>query len=542
MNEDSIDDQLDELVARYSDAVENGEPAPREKYLREVPPEMRPALERCLKMIEAGNARTPTIAQPLRAGLQLDHYTLMREVGRGGMALVWLARDEKLNRSVALKILRPGLALEERNAERFRREALAVASLRHPNILQIFGASEAFGYHYLAMEFIEGPSLATVLEALPRDRAPSAEALARATGNASLATHGDHYERAVATLMAPVVEALEAAHGKGLVHRDIKPSNILLRADGSPVLADFGLAKGDEDPTLSLTGAPIGTPFYMSPEQAYVTGTKRIDHRTDVYSMGVTLFEALCGVRPFSGDSFLEVIESIRSTIPPSVRTINRNLSKNAAAVVAQAMRRDPEERYESAADLYEDLVALSAGRPTDALGRMGSPLRRLWLQIRIMSSGINYEYRSARTFLGLPLVHVYSGRRHPGQPWRVAKAWFAMGDMAIGGVAAGAISAGGLCFGGLSAGVIAWAGIGVGGFVWSGIGVGLIAFSGIAVGLLAIGGIAYGYAALGGMSYGKYVAGGRPVGEHVWDDRAQNPDPEAARFFQETLPQFFGF
>ncbi len=542
MNENSIDDQLDELVARYSDALEHGTVVPRENYLREVPAEMRPALERCLKMIEAGSAQTPTSAQPLRPGLVLNHYTLTREVGRGGMALVWLARDQKLNRSVALKILRPGLALEERNAQRFRREALAVASLKHPNIVQIYGAEEALGYHYLAMEFIEGPSLATVLEALPPDRAPTAEALARATGSPALARHGEHYERAVASLLAPIIEALQAAHEKGLVHRDIKPSNILLRADGSPVLADFGLAKGDEDPALSLTGAPIGTPYYMSPEQAYVTGTRRIDHRTDVYSMGVTLFEALCGVRPFNGDSFLEVIESIRSTIPPSVRTINRGLTRSAAAVVSQAMHREPAERYADAAEMHADMVALAEGRPTQALARVGSPLRRLWLQIRVMSSGVNYEYRSARTFLGLPLVHIFTGRGHPSQPWRVAKGWFAMGDIAIGGIATGVFSVGGLTFGGMSVGLLTWAGIGFGGAVCAGMGAGLISFGGIALGGLAIGGIAWGYVAIGGIAHGTYAMGGSPSGTHILDPNAATPDPAAVQFFEQTLPQFFGF
>ena len=541
MNDRSLDDLLDALVARYSDDLEAGVARPRGEYLAEVPADARPGLERCLKMIESGTAQTPAAGQPLVPGLRIDHYELVRELGRGGMALVWLARDTELDRAVALKVLRPGLALERRHADRFRREALAIARLKHPHIVQIHGAGEAYGYHYLAMEFVEGPSLATVLEALPTDREPTAENLARATGIPSLGMTSMGYEQAVAHLLAPVAEALEAAHHVGLVHRDMKPSNVLIHRDGRAVLADFGLAKGDDDPALSLTGDALGTPYYMSPEQAYVTG-QTVDHRTDIYSLGVTLYEALAGVRPFGGNTFLEVIEAIRSTQPPAIKAVAPRCTRNASAVVRKAMARQPKDRYESAAAMRDDLVAIAEDRSSEAMRSGGGFFRRAWTEFRLATSGFPYEYRSARTFLGLPLVHVISGRRLPGQKMRVAKGWFATGDIAIGGIACGAFAFGGITWGAIAGGVFTWAGIGLGAFTCAGLGIGLFAFAGIAIGWLAMGGIAIGYGALGGLAYGHYAAGGSPHGEHVI--REGQADPEAEAFFDniwEGLADWMG-
>jgi eukaryotic-like serine/threonine-protein kinase len=534
MDTQSLDDRLDELVARYSDDLDNGSARPRKQYLEEVPPEVRPGLERCLKMIEAGTARTPAAGQPLMAGMRLDHYELVRELGRGGMALVWLARDSQLDRPVALKILRPGLALEQRHADRFRREALAVAKLQHPHIVQIYGAGEAHGYQYLAMEFVAGPSLATALDALPRDREWTAQDLARITSIPGLGLRYESYERALCELLAPLADALQAAHDVGLVHRDIKPSNILIQDDGRAVLADFGLAKGDDDPALSLSGDALGTPFYMSPEQAYVSGNK-VDHRTDVYSLGVTLYESLTGVRPFRGESFLEVIEAIRATSPPPVRAVTGQRTRNVSEVVRKCMARDPELRYSSAAGLSEDLVALSEERTTGALRDAGGPLRRAISGLRLMTSGHPFEYRSATTLFGLPLVHIIAGHRFPGQKLRVAKGWVACGDIAIGMFSWGIFSLGGVAIGAMSAGVVSSAAIGMGGFVFAGMGLGLVSCAGISVGWLAMGGMAFGYAAMGGMARGHFAAGGDARGQYILTD--QHKDPEAEVFFENLWP-----
>lgn len=536
MDDMSLDDRLDELVARFSDDLERDAARPRREYLEQVPPEARPGLERCLKMLEAGTAKTPGGSHPLVAGLRLDHFELVRELGRGGMALVWLARDLELDRPVALKILRPGLALEQRHADRFRREALAVARLQHPHIVQIHGAGEAEGYHYLAMEFVAGPSLATALDALPRDREPTSADLARATGIADLGAHGQSFEQAVAQLLAPLAEALQCAHDLGLVHRDIKPSNILIHEDGRAVVADFGLAKGDSDPALSLSGDALGTPYYMSPEQAYVSGC-RVDHRTDVYSLGVTMYEALTGERPFQGQSFLEVIEAIRVTSPPSVKTLRQSCTRNVSEVVRKCMARDPERRYATAHDLAEDLEAVAADRASEALRRAGGPLRRAWNELRVASSGHPYEYISNTRLLGLPLVHIVSGRRLPGQRLRVARGWIAYGDVAYGFLAMGVFAAGVITTGAISAGVFSWAAIGFGLFVFSGMGFGAVTCAGISVGWLAFGGVALGYAAIGGYARGHYAVGGDAQGEFVITDGRR--DEAAVAFFEDLIPGF---
>jgi serine/threonine protein kinase len=529
-----LDDVLDALVGEYSDALAAGEQPARAAYLDRVPPEARPGLERCLKMLDAGMASTPSAARPLAPGLRLDHYQLVRELGRGGMAIVWLATDVELKRPVALKVLRPGLALEQRHADRFDREAEAVARLSHPNIVRIYGVGQAEGYHYLAMEFIAGPSLQTVLTALPTDREPQAEDLARAAGSPDLARFERGFEQAVAALLAPVADALVSAHERGLVHRDIKPSNILIDAGGRPVLADFGLAKGSEDPALSLTGEALGTPHYMAPEQAYHTD-HGVDHRADIYSFGVTLYEALSGRRPFSGETFLEVIDAIKNQLPPSIKSVRATRTRNATALVRRAMQRDPAQRYASATGLLSDLTALSEDRSTRALQDEGGPLRRAWTQLRFMSSGQTYEYRSERTFLGLPLVHIIGGRRAPGRRMRVAKGWIAGGEIAWGAIAVGTQAYGVVALGAVSVGVLCVGALSLGMLAFGGLALGTYTCGGVAAGYFAFGGLAFGYGALGGYARGHYAMGGDVEGTHVLGNGRE--DQAALEFFRDSFP-----
>ncbi len=474
-------------------------------------------------MIEAGLATVPPGPLPLAHGATFGRYVLTREIGRGGMALVWLAQDTELQRPVALKILRPGLALEARHVDRFKREALAVAKLQHPNIVQIYDVGEERGYHYLAMEFIEGPSLATVLEAVEKNRY-SADELRRAAGAPRLAPGAVGFEQAMAQLLGQVAGALSVAHAKGLVHRDIKPSNILLRSDGTAVVADFGLAMSEGDPALSMTGDTLGTPYYMSPEQAHLSSTK-VDHRTDVYSLGVTLYEALTGARPFQGENALEVFEAIKTHLPHSLQAFEKRASKQASAVARMAMAHDPEQRYATAEDFQEDLIALGKGGAVKAWAKHGGWMRRVWMELRWMGSGYPYEYKSRATFLGLPLIHIHAGRRYPGQKFRVAKGWIASGEIAYGGLAGGIFSFGLVSYGAVAGGVFQAMGAIAGALGWScgGIAAGGIATGGIAMGYLAIGGMAFGYGALGGFARGTYAAGGNAKGQYVLSDHRQD-------------------
>jgi hypothetical protein len=373
---------------------------------------------------------------------------------------------------------------------------------------------------------------------LPADRPPTVEDLARATGITALAS-ASTFEQGMARLLAPVAEALASAHAAGIVHRDVKPSNILIRRDGRAVLADFGLAKGDDDPALSLTGEGIGTPYYMSPEQAYLTG-KNVDHRTDVYSFGVTLYEALSGRRPFGGASFLEVVESIRSTLPPALRQVRSVCTRDAEAVVRKAMARLPDDRYVSAAAMTADLQALADGRATTARQEQGGPLRRARSQLRLVLRGETVEYRSMRELLGLPLVHIAAGRRPPGTPRRHAKGWLAVGDVATGVLAFGSRAYGGVAFGGIAFGAFSWGGIGAGIVTWSGIAGGVIALGGLSLGWLSVGGLAVGHTAIGGIAYGQFAVGGLPYGTHVLANGIA--DPAAKEHFATIFGSWSGF
>jgi serine/threonine protein kinase/tetratricopeptide (TPR) repeat protein len=273
----------------------------------------------------------------LAAGLR-DRYALERELGRGGMATVFLAMDLRHDRRVALKVLRPALAAELGTA-RFLQEIRLVAGLTHPHILPLHDSGEAQGLLYYVMPFIEGESLR---DRLTRDRILVAAEAVR--------------------LGREVAEALAYAHAHGIVHRDIKPENILL-SSGHAVVADFGVARAIDaagGSHLSEVGAAVGSPMYMSPEQA--DGDVQLDGRSDVYSLGCVLYEAVTGKTPFSGSTALAVIVShlVDTSVP--VRTLQTGLPAGLEAVIGKAMAREPARRFATAAECSAALSALEAG------------------------------------------------------------------------------------------------------------------------------------------------------------------------------------
>src|SRR5262245_5603747 len=254
---------------------------------------------------------------------RLGDFEIGREVGRGGMGVVYEARQVSLNRRVALKVLSGGLGLTPKTVQRFRREAEAAAKLHHTNIVPVYATGEENGTHFYAMELIEGPSLDAVIRQMRQARqanpptappstpdelgatgpyidnsAPSASGAAALTSS-SLSSDG-HYFDTVAKMIADVADALEYAHQQGVIHRDIKPSNVLVSPDGRLSINDFGLARMLEHPGMTMTGEFVGTPAYMSPEQI-TAGRVPIDHRTDMYSLGATLYELLTLQPPFAG-------------------------------------------------------------------------------------------------------------------------------------------------------------------------------------------------------------------------------------------------
>ena len=282
-------------------------------------------------------------------GKTLSRYKIVAKLGEGGMGEVYLAEDTELGREVALKILPPMAEESPERLERFRREARAVASLNHPNIVTLFNVEEAEGRRLLVMEKVEGRSLDRVL---PPGGMPLAEVFAYAI---------------------PMADALAAAHEKGITHRDLKPANVMVTADGNIKVLDFGLAKlatetspttfldvATEAPTQSAAltgeGTVMGTAPYMSPEQ--LSG-KEVDSRTDIFSFGILLYEMVTGRRPFQGDSGIELASSILKDTPSSVVEMRADLPRHLARIIQHCLEKDPERRYQSAKDVRNELEGL---------------------------------------------------------------------------------------------------------------------------------------------------------------------------------------
>ncbi|MCP3920837.1 MAG: protein kinase [bacterium] len=278
------------------------------------------------------------------AGRVLGEYELLEEIGRGGMGVVYRARQTTLARDVAVKVLfRSSLGQTRKALERFRREAQAAARLRHPGIVQVFAQGEAEGLYFFAMELIAGESLARQITI---DGPP-----------ASL----DAVKRAVAWIRE-VAEALHHAHVLGVVHRDVKPHNILVDPEGHARIVDFGIALDESFGQISRSGELLGTPSYMSPEQLRAH-RHRVDARTDVYSAGVVLYELLAGKRPYEGNSVVEVIEPIEARRVPRVRSLNRAVPPEVQWICERAIEVDPEDRYRDAQAFADDLAMFLDGR-----------------------------------------------------------------------------------------------------------------------------------------------------------------------------------
>ena len=423
----------------------------------------------------AGGAGTPTVKGP-PPPLAIDNIArhfpqleILEQLGQGGMGVVYKARQRELDRLVALKVLPPDIGRDAAFVERFQREARALARLNHPNIVAVYDFGQRDGLCYFIMEFVDGANLRQLQRA--RQLTPQ-EALA---------------------IVPKVCEALQFAHDEGIVHRDIKPENILMDKKGRVKIADFGLAKllGKSAPDFALTSPQtvMGTPHYMAPEQ--IQGTRDVDHRADIYSLGVVFYEMLTGELPLGRFA------------PPSQKV---QVDVRLDEVVLKALEQEPSLRYQQASEVKSQVETISG-----MVANLPPQLRHAF----------GFEYKSRTEWFGLPLVHIAYGMDLRTGKTRVAKGILAIGGVAKGVVAFGGAAYGGIAFGGFAVGVVAIAGCGLG----------LVSFAGLAIALLAAyGGLAVAPVALGGFAVGYYACGGAAFGAHAVGGNAN--DPEARRIF----------
>jgi len=277
----------------------------------------------------------------------LGDFRLIRAIGRGGMGTVYEAEQISLQRRVALKVLAPQLSLSPTDVERFRREAVAGGRLSHANLVAVYDVGEQNGVYYIAQELVTGSfTLAEFLADMGREQELP-----------------EGYFRSIAELFAKIANAMQAAHDQGVIHRDIKPGNLLITEQEEPKVADFGLARVNDDLVLSRTGELAGTPFYMSPEQAM---SKRfgLDRRTDIFSLGATLYEALTLSRPFAGDTSQQVLEQIVTVDPPDPRRLRSKVPWDLAVICMKALEKHRERRYQTMDELAADLRRFLAHQP----------------------------------------------------------------------------------------------------------------------------------------------------------------------------------
>ena len=424
---EEVSEELLELVALCLERVDSEGQEAVEQICEAHPEHAQELRQRILILRRLGLSRPKASPKPF------GRYELLRELGRGGMGVVYLARDEQLGREVALKALAGPLVTSGRARSRFEREIRAVAQLKHPGIVPIYEVGEADDVPYFTMEYVEGRTLGHVLHSLKRLEVSTPELttthLSVASFTAALlddssstlplserpqprevrppppptlpqelpASWGKTYVETVCRFVIQVAEALGHAHAHGVVHRDVKPSNVLIDPRGRALLFDFGLARLASDESLTLTGDFAGTPSYVSPEQAR---GRRVDHRTDLYSLGVTLFELLTLHRPFEGQTAQQVFRQLTSKDPPLPRHYNRLVPRDLETICLTALEKDAERRYQTAYELASDLRRFLEFRPVLARpAGLSVRAARLW---RLSSSPISSAPTAASSAMSL--------------------------------------------------------------------------------------------------------------------------------------------
>lgn len=347
-NDGADDPRLVEAAADYLAKLEAGERPDREAYVRRCP-DLADALSECLDGVDLAMSLAPTVG-PSEFAARIGDFRLMEEIGRGGMGMVYEAFQLSMGRRVALKILPFSVGLDPIHFERFKAECRAAAQLHHSNIVPVHAIGEERGVHFYAMQLIEGRSLASVIEeerGRPIDRSKE-------------------FYRRVASMAADIAAALHYSHGLGIIHRDVKPANILVDHDGTPWITDFGLARIASDPRLTESGNVLGTLRYTSPEQA-AGRCGVVDHRTDVYSLGATLYEWLALRPAFAATDRERLLHAVLTAEPRRPSKYEPSIPRELETIVLRALSKEPETRYETAHALEADLRRFAAGEPVVA-------------------------------------------------------------------------------------------------------------------------------------------------------------------------------
>lgn len=375
-----LQERLEAAMEEVAEAIAKGQTYDRQSLLEKYA-DVAVELDECLVSFEFVQTVAPQLAtsdgdnssagstpmSSLPHRLDLGDFRIVRELGRGGMGVVYEAEQTSLGRRVALKVLPYAAFLDPVRLQRFKQEAQAAAALRHSNIVHVNCVGIERGVHYYAMDLIDGKSLADVITEIvdaqknrPVRQSQDTEAIAQLSTLYS--SDRKSYCDSIASLGILIADALQYAHDRGIVHRDIKPSNLILDALGNPWITDFGLAQIQDDRGLTITGDILGTLRYMSPEQA--EGKKLLDHRTDIYSLGITLYELLTLRQAVDATDRKQLLRQLEEFRPSAPRAIDRQIPKDLETILLKAMSADPANRYDSAKDLSCDLRRYQDDKP----------------------------------------------------------------------------------------------------------------------------------------------------------------------------------